>query len=993
MSGVLIELARRQNTMVWLFEIDGLQDTYYSSPAAPTLPPYAQPWVHLPQPGIIGVTAADESLDVLGSIVQSGQVAVTIATTRTNDAAQLLKAGRSGAGRMVTLKTTLDQTGAVLVIVNEDISAWAAAGIIWIGREAIRYTARSVAAPYQFTIADADRGWFGSEQRKHVANVNSGWAPRIYDACVTWQGRKARVLVSSLRPDGSQATGWVEYVTGRIVSNPEISGDGLKVAVNIQPHTTALDMEVGGGLLRTGLQDGYHVFDGHNGGIFTFSAGFDVGNGARSTVGPAGSAIGAAVPMAWTDFDKNYADPAIAGATQARAGMFTLESEAGVTFQQAAPRVGPAWNGTIATIPPTTIATVGGQSVANVRMMDQKSVNVLTTPGTAEAIQWPDQVCQTISTALSPGTIDGSAGSFVDLAINPAQQTVAVRPNSRDYPDIQFVPFKQSAPDRLTYGISMWGPEDTRIPGVNTNGAAEGSGLGQDAYLDVPIRGIPSAYYQQGERYLYVQDEITAVPANLKVTWSDFDGTEASRYIRVTSSALASTITVGAPGYILEVDRTTPNFIALDTSFGNWPGESPAVIEQLVAWYETDPGTIILDLLLSGDGTGFSGAYDVLPSGASLTTAEVDRQSFIRYPYPDGLARTLTLSLNSWDSITIEAIIDPILKAIGAAIVLRLAQVADAGDGGVLRRKLSLVPLGSEYGGDSVHTVANGDWFENSRPSQSVDDRIVNALRLAMNYRQQDDDHELMVLLSDRDSIGEYGAGSVEELDLRGVWIDASSVNDQVLQLLPFTAQRWASIGAPRRQIEGTIAWADAVLLNAGATVIVSAVDIYGYDGARGISAQPMRIVSINGDGYMQTARVKLTWHDSTVSGWAPSLKVAAVTNPSTYTVEANIYTELADPITSQPLEDVDYWQAGDSIRACPLGDYGASTGGLTVLSIVGNVVTLSAPAVPALVVGDTLRPDVYTAAATTTAQQSYAYLGDDAGGLGVTPDPAKLYA
>ena len=206
MSGVLIELARRQNTMVWLFEIDGLQDTYYSSPAAPTLPPYAQPWVHLPQPGIIGVTAADESLDVLGSIVQSGQVAVTIAATRTNDAAQLLKAGRSGAGRMVTLKTTLDQTGAVLVIVNEDISAWAAAGIIWIGREAIRYTARSVAAPYQFTIADADRGWFGSEQRKHVANVNSGWAPRIYDACVTWQGRKARVLVSSLRPDGSQST-------------------------------------------------------------------------------------------------------------------------------------------------------------------------------------------------------------------------------------------------------------------------------------------------------------------------------------------------------------------------------------------------------------------------------------------------------------------------------------------------------------------------------------------------------------------------------------------------------------------------------------------------------------------------------------------------------------------------------------------------------------------------------------------------------------------
>ena len=331
MSGVLVELAKRQNNYVWLLEIDGLEDTYYSSPSAPTLPPYAQPWAHTPESGVINVTAANQELDVMGSVASAGQVAVTIAITRTNSADQLMKVGRSGAGLTVTLAATLEQTGATFVEVNEDIGAWSASGILWLGREAIRYTAKTGVAPFRFTIIDADRGWFGSEQRRHIASPVEGWSPRIYDTCVTWQNRKARVLVSSLRNGGTTSDGWVEYVSGRIVSNPEISDDGLQLAINIIPHTDALNTEVGGGMLRTGLQQGFHTFDGFTAHRFQYAAGFGAGEAFEANVDLAALA-GVPIPVRWEQHERAFALPG-SGASTARQGIFTTASDPTQRFQ------------------------------------------------------------------------------------------------------------------------------------------------------------------------------------------------------------------------------------------------------------------------------------------------------------------------------------------------------------------------------------------------------------------------------------------------------------------------------------------------------------------------------------------------------------------------------------------------------------------------------------------------------------------------------------
>ena len=1019
MSGVFQELERRQNRFVWLLEIDGLEETYFSGPKVPVLPPYTEPWTHTPQGGIINVTSASQELGIADSVASAGQVAVTISITRTNNASQFMAVGRSGAPLTATLSTTLDQSSSGFLVVNEDISAWPATGELWIGKECITYTARTVVAPFRFTIpVPSARGWWGSEQRQHVAAPLDGWSPRVYSQCVTWQNRKARVLVSSLRDDGTTSDGWVEYVSGRIVANPEISDDGLELSINIIPHTDSLNIEVGGGQFRTGLQQGLHTFDGKSADTFSCKIGWADGQAFNERV-TSTALVATELPIRWENHINTFD---IGGGDPNRTGRIYEAGAIGVAYQPTAYLGAPygAGPGDKLTIAPGTPGvSIVGQTFRNVEQFDFVSATVLAAPETAEVIQWPDEAIDRLSDRLSPGnhiTVGLVIGQFADVSFDPNSDNgpiinLSFNARAKNPATATFFPWDEGS-ERLYYGISTFNPEDgTTVWGLETiqhervgsrltREIAVGNGApwaftsaqtfsGRPAIERVTIRGYADAFYQRGEEFIHVIDDLFSTTGSVIIRWTEWDGEEYRQSIRLKGTRDASTITPGSPGTLLEVDL---DVIRTLKSFGDWPGKARCTIEQDVSWWDEEPGTILLNVLMSGEGDGFNSSFDIFSNGANLTAEEVDADSFLRYPYPEGLARALTLSLNDFESVTIREFIEPILKIIGGAIVLRLEQVSSPGAGGVLRRRLALEPVGSEYDRDSLGSIANGDWHERGRPSTTDDNKIVNMVRLKMQYDSEDDEFQLIVNVSDRDSIGEYGPAAVEELDMRGVKMNPSSVSDQTQQLVPFSAHRFASLGAPRRQVEGVISWSDAVKLNAGAVVLVTADEVYGYDKVRGVSALPMRIVSISGDGYTQQARIKLTWHDATVSGWAPSLEVTAVGAADTYTVATDQFTETTDPIAQTALDDIDFWNVGDSIRACPLGDFGNSTGGLTVLSIAGNVITLSAPAAPALVVGDTLRPDSYAAVATTDEQKRFAFLADDSGGLGAAPDKPKEY-
>jgi len=1003
---VFTELARRQQRQIFILEIDGLEDCFFSSDQPPTLPNYGTAWSHVAKRGIIGVSPAAQTLDPLKSTAEAGQVAVTLAITGrggSNEALQLL-ARDSAAQYTATLAETVEQNSASFVTVNEDISNWPASGVLWIGQEAIQYSARSVVAPFRFTVpVISSRGWFGSEQRRHLADPITGLAPRVYSQCVAWQGRKARVLVTAARHNGTHPDEWVEYVSGRIIAPPEGSDDGLQIAINIMPHTNALKQEIGGATLRTGLQQGYHTFDGLGADRFMLQVGYAAGQAWKENVTFA-SAAGAAVSCRWRAH-KDAFDIATGG-TGSRGGTVTIDEIPNTPFavtgyNGTARGAAPADSMTLD--PATGVAVPANAIIQNAPAWDQINVTPLTTPGTAEVVGWPNDALAKMNADMSPGDVVGVNGRFSDVSIDPNHPngpSLVFRPNTDATTQTVRLTAWESNFNRLYYGIGLFAPENTaRISDLEGGGAASGinrtiqssgeedldSLTGPQSYA-VAIRGVADAYYQKGERYIHVADDVIAADSRIRLRWTEHDGTERRWAMGISTVQTAATITPGSPGHLLEVPE---NERAQSLSFGDWPGQVRCTIEQDVSWSHADPATVLLQILMSGDGLGFNSSSDVFPRGANLTTDEIDVDSFYRFPYPDGLATDLSFSLNDIDSSPIEQVIEPILKAIGGALVLRVEQTASTG--GIYRRKLTLVSLGSEYAGDSIKTITNGLWLAERRPTPSEDERLVNRITVLVNYSPSEDEHRLSISVRDQDSIGENGASSIEEIDLRGVTVDAQSPTDQVRAVLPFTAQRFSNLGKSRRQVTGNISWADALLLNAGSTVLVSATNVANYDGTMGVVNQAMRVISIEPSPYKQDAQVKLTWHDRTLSGVAPSLKVTSVVSSSIYVVAANGYTEAVSPVDDSAQTDISFWNVGDSVRACPRGNYANSTAGLTVTDITGNQITLSAAASPALVVGDTLRGDDYTAAATTEAQKGYQHPADDAATLGAG-DAAKIY-
>ena len=762
--------------------------------------------------------------------------------------------------------------------------------------------------------------------------------------------------------------------------------------------------EIGGASLRTGLQHGYHTFDGQGADRFMMSIGYGPGEAFKEDVTFA-SAAGAAVSCRWKSHVTNF--DIATGGTGSRGGTVSIDATPNVAYDVTAHNG--ADNGTAAadsmTLNPVTAVAIGANAVIqNTAAWDQINVTPLAVNGVAEVVGWPADALAKMNTEMSPGSVVGLDGRFSDVAIAPSYPggpALVIRPNTgANSQRVRLTPWDGNF-NRLYYGIGVFAPENTvRVSDIEGDpsstaiyrnsregwlGDNHDNLVGRQNYR-VQIRGVADAYYQKGERYIHVADDVIAADSRVRLRWTEHDGTERRWAMGISTVQTAATITPGSPGHLLEVPE---NERASSLSFGDWPGQARCTSEQDVAWSHADPATVLLQILMSGDGRGFNSSSDVFPRGANLTTDEIDADSFYRFPYPDGLATDLSFSLNDIDSSPIEQVIDPILKAIGGALVLRVEQTASTG--GIYRRKLTLVPLGSEYAGDSIKTITNGLWLAERRPTPSEDARLVNRITVLVNYSPSEDEHRLSISVRDQDSIGENGASSIEEIDLRGVTVDAQSPTDQVRAVIPFTAQRFSNLGKSRRQVTGNISWADALLLNAGSTVLVSATNVANYDGTMGVVNQPMRVISIEPSPYKQEAQVKLTWHDRTLSGVAPSLKVTSVVSSSIYVVAANAYTEAISPVDDSAQTDISFWSVGDSVRACPRGNYGGSTGGLTGTDITGNQITLSAAASPALVAGDTLRGDDYTAAATTEAQKAYQHPADDSATLGAG-DVAKIY-
>lgn len=1018
------ELQERRLRTTYMLQIDGWPYRVWggTEPHAAAVPsPYST------TPGLLEVSPQESRYDPILGIAETGAITLSLALTRDNAVSELLRLGWRGAERTATLTQpqTIEQSitaGPWAIGVDEDISAWSATGELWIGQECMAYTARTVAPPFQFTVQNAGRGYYGSQVQEHVSSATAGWKPRITSECVSWRGRRARLLIAARDANGTilqdatlNTDGYIELISGFLDAGPALAADGLSVELTIVPFTAALDNDIGGEKLITGLQQGWHAFDGLAGNRIPMSQawadGAAVAVDTTIATGIAAGLINCPFRAHQDVFDVN------AVTWTEMQGEIDMAGTLATPTGYAGPPDGAGSQIVLSPADPT-VGIPAGAPVTNRWVHTYADYEISSPAGTEAVLEWPGSVLTGLAAYWQPSTNKEAAAPVlsrplwadVTIAESLAQvgggPGIVARLNSEHQRRALWVFFGAEQPDvqLLVYGLDIRQPGQ---PGVTP--ALEPDPAVPDNYrveIDAPndpsngsqaftaaITGIADAYWQQGERYIHVQEDVfSAAPFVIGVRWHYGEDQERWQWFEIAGKKLANTINANAPGVLLELAQASR---VSRHSFGDWGifGGAKATISQMIAFSAPEaPSKIILRLLLSGVGNAFNDAtYDALPYGANLPSWAVDVDSFERAPMPGG-------ALGQWlgaqqdrqglvEQTSIRDTLDPLLRALSLAIVQRLDRATG-------RRVIAAIPAGLPNALMASAVVDGQAWAADGTPATGASPGAVNAINYSGSWDPGDTDYHVHVTVNDRDAISEAG-GEVrsEELELWGVELGGDVVQ-QTADVTPHALARFALYAIPRRTYHGTIPWADAALIDVGQTVIATIANGRALDGSLGVTAQPMLITGLRADSMAQRAEITLEWWGAQGTGWAPSLAVTAIDTATKVTVSANAYTSPEHPVTGVAQVDLSYWSAGDV--AVMVSSPGNLPGGWpagfsrTVFAVDPVANTIEFTAAHGLAIGDIIRPADYDSA--SSYHQQFAFLGDDAETLGAAADDAKLY-
>jgi len=614
------------------------------------------------------------------------------------------------------------------------------------------------------------------------------------------------------------------------------------------------------------------------------------------------------------------------------------------------------------------------------------------TAGTAAAVRWPNDVRSEINDDWTPGSTQGATGVWADTYILRPDDTGTTKlqisanyaesagdlaidlthPNKADT-------LKVNGKNTLWYGFSLDDPDnptDVNLTDQNYENVFSPLGWSRPrAYLSnasnatdakplfLDIVGFSKAFRQTGEQYILVADDIfpTATPFDIDVDFQE-NGVSKSTRITIIDKGLADDTFTGVPGYILEVDPTDK---WQSLSFGIWEGQDAPVISVTPRWRNDLPWVVMLQLLMSSEGTTFNGTYDTLPYGLGLTTDEVDVASFTGVSLPSGAVANIDkLVLN--EPVPVREFIDGMLRLNGLAIVTKRVGT---------ERKLSLVSTGLTNPKKALGSVADADWSDLGQPVTHNVNQIINSITVESNQNPEGD-LLLTTRVVDLSSLDETGKTSDEGIE--APWLQlGSSVAAQKAAILSPALDRFALFSSPRREFSGTIPYSLISLLDVGDTLLVSMADVWDSKGSKGLSNVAMRLLEVNPDLMSNSANIVLSYYPFNTGGWAPAAKGLTITSTLAITFRDSVYSDTTGVV------DASYFREGDEVRLIPAGDYGSSVL-RTINTITGSLVSFTA--VHGLTNAKmTMRPTAWDSA--STDQQSYVYLSDSSGNLGTSND------
>lgn len=1001
-------LSARHLRLTALLQVDGLRECFYLGPVAPPAPTHAGlgAVTYTVHPGLDAMSSVGSSLSLTDAVPSASRVSLRVGIAPDGAARALLRLAPTGAPTQTTLTDSLPpvQNGAPLVVQCADsVANFTVPGLAWIGREAVYLSARNVGA-LTVTIAANGRGQLGTLIEAHTASPAVGWAPRLYSACVTWRQRRARVWVGQLTAAGTWLTPPVVEVEGWMPV-PPAAVDARTVGLEIETLPAALDVEVGTAeTAETGLQAGAHLFDGAVGnrwdaltqvwgprGVYNRPPDAAAVAGSVTITGSVGALGSVFMGSGWSVY------PALRGA------LVRGEADPSRIDLAAAPVPGALGpddpSGTI-NVDPTPFG-VGNFTLLMNDRAEVRPVYVFGTPGAAEVVDWPPLAAFNAGLATQPnaGWLNHNLDDSGRLALVPlwtirTDGVLGVRAIAPTTATCWGLMLGDSMP-RLQNGIvqaETWpryapaGRRDLsdRRPRGSASIPAEYI-VRTGGRLVIQLGAIATAWWQPPERYMLVSGDIvpgaTAASPRPVLVIHEADGEERRSAVRIIGSQAAGAITPGAVGFALEIhpdDRT-------GYAIADLPGGRPATIRAVAAWTRRPVGFLARELLASVCGSGSNGTFDVQSYGAAVPQALIDVASFAAVA--NGAAGRRTVLLD--EGASPRDVLSSLARSVGYLVVERLNRATG-------RRQLAMVPAGLPTPFEVVDSIADGDWLAEGRPVMSIDEQVINRVegrlstgQLIAYRRNLPEGAEYTVSVTDRDSVGEHGGATTEEIDLLGVVADPNSASALRDVLLPIAQSRFAAYGYPRRQVSGAVAYGRGVGLDAGSVVRVAGAELLAYDGTPlGSGGALARVTSVDRDVVQQVVRITATYWQARTAGWAPAMRVTFIVGAA-LTVLPSFYSPSVDS-TGTPQIDSDFFNVGDQVLCVPRGNRAGAAVRTITAKGVGTVTLNAAPPI-GMALGS-VRLVSYALA--TAAQRDHCFLADAALTipLGVGSDPAQSY-
>ena len=457
------------------------------------------------------------------------------------------------------------------------------------------------------------------------------------------------------------------------------------------------------------------------------------------------------------------------------------------------------------------------------------------------------------------------------------------------------------------------------------------------------IRGFALGWRDRDEPYILVQDSL-GLP-------TEADGNLYAIQIKIGEdvvNALATHEEDLGGAYLLHLDMTISENRRLPP-FGDWLGEgSPIEISKGMIITRRPAGEVILQLLESGGGGEINGAYDLQLTGCNLHSSIIDEQSFLSLNSASGITDWM-FSLPA-DELTLREILDPMLKTMGACIVMNRDS---------FNPRISLVLLGHEADEDQT-ALSDSDFLASKPPYWSNFEDIVTQFKFRYDMHQEEPTTRIV---NNYDAINRLaGETKSMDLDLYGITSDilgGTNASDFLENFLPTYARLFRLYGQAVRMWHLSIGTGKGLALDVGSYLKITSAFLKGYTDAYGVSNKIAMVQSISIDLMGEGTELKLIHLGDSSPSWNASAKIATIINTTTIEIEADFYSDA----------DINYFKVGDIVDYVLQGSE-ATVLTKTIASISGNQITFTAT--HGMSSGGIIQPTTYLNAQSHHTKRAY---------------------